>query len=37
MDTMPHNKYRAALEILQKGRDQLVDQVTDQIIEQGER
>jgi hypothetical protein len=36
MDNTPHNKYRAALEILQKGRDQLVDQVTDQILDQGE-
>jgi hypothetical protein len=36
MDTTPPNRYRAALEILQKGREQLVDQVTEQILDQGE-
>jgi hypothetical protein len=29
------NKYRAALEVLQKGRDVLVDAVADEILDQG--
>jgi hypothetical protein len=30
-----HNKYRSAIEILQKGRDALVETVADEILEQG--
>lgn len=40
MNTVPsrhhHNKYREALELLQRSRDQLVDQVTDHLLDQGE-
>ena len=30
------NKYRAALEVLQRGRDQLVDSLAEDILDQGE-
>jgi hypothetical protein len=30
-----HNKYRAAIEVLQKGRDLLVDALADEILDQG--
>ena len=30
-----HNKFRAAIEVLQKGRDTLVDSMADEIVAQG--
>jgi DNA-binding PucR family transcriptional regulator len=37
MDTLPpRNRYRDALELLQRSRDQIVDQITDQILDGGD-
>jgi len=35
MSTTQVNKYRAAIEVLQKGRDALVDALADEIVDQG--
>src|SRR5207248_10374453 len=36
MPNTPYNKYRTAVEILQRGRDILVEGLADEIIDQGE-
>jgi hypothetical protein len=36
MTTTPTNKFRTAMEVLQRGRDQLVEEMADQIIDQEE-
>lgn len=36
MSTLTYNKYRAAVEVLQKGRDLVVDGIADDILDQGE-
>jgi len=36
MPDLPFNKYRAAIEILQRGRDTLVDDLADDVLEQQE-
>lgn len=36
MSTMTSNKYRAAIAVLQRGRDVLVETIADEILEQGE-
>lgn len=34
--TNPANKYRAAIELLQRGRDHLVDELAEQVLDQGD-
>jgi hypothetical protein len=36
MSVLYENKYRSALALLQKGRDRLIDALTDDILDQGE-
>jgi len=36
MFTMSHNKYRVAVEVLQKGRDLVVDAIADDVIDQAD-
>jgi hypothetical protein len=36
MPAMTYNKYRAAVEVLQKGRDLVVDAIADDVLDQGE-
>lgn len=36
MTTTTYNKFRAAVEVLQKGRDLVVDAIADDILEQGD-
>lgn len=36
MPDLPYNKYRAAIDILQRGRDLLVESLTDDLLEQRE-
>jgi hypothetical protein len=36
MPDMPHNKYRSAIEILQRGRDLLVESLADDVLDQQE-
>ena len=36
MSTMTHNKFRAAVEVLQKGRDLVVEGIADDVLYQGE-
>ena len=36
MRELPHNKYRAAMEILLQGRDQLVETLADDVLDQQE-
>jgi len=35
MSDLPFNKYRAAIEVLQKGRDVLVEAMAEEILDQG--
>ncbi|MDX2036560.1 MAG: hypothetical protein SFX72_07905 [Isosphaeraceae bacterium] len=34
MSATPFNKYRAAMEVLQRGRDSMIDALTDEILDQ---
>lgn len=36
MTTMTHNKFRAAIEVLQKGRDLVVDGIANDVLYQGD-
>lgn len=36
MSDLPSNKYRAAVEVLLRGRDQMVDALADEILDQSE-
>ena len=36
MTTMTYNKFRAAVEVLQRGRDQVVESIADDVLDQGD-
>lgn len=36
MSTMTYNKFRAAVEVLQRGRDQVVEAIADDVLDQGD-
>jgi hypothetical protein len=36
MTKTPHNKYRLAMDVLQRGRDQIVDELAEQVLDSGD-